>query len=105
MYHINSLYDPPQLSKKKASDLKHMINVTLVCINALTRLNVPICNADHRIVHYLLNKLPASTVQSWEYNLGNSVNILTFSQQINRRHGLPADPPTAPCIGVIVCTP
>ncbi|XP_033239077.1 uncharacterized protein [Drosophila pseudoobscura] len=75
MYHMNGLYDLPQLTKEQSADIKHMLNVATVCLNAFKNLDV-----QHWMAHHLTSRLPSPTLQAWELHLGSSAELATFSQ-------------------------
>ncbi|XP_070138593.1 uncharacterized protein [Drosophila bipectinata] len=78
MHHMNALYDLPFISRESSSEIKHMLNVTNVCINEFNRLKTNIHSSTQWIVHHLIARLPTTTVQAWEHCLGNSSDIPSF---------------------------
>ncbi|XP_070134061.1 uncharacterized protein [Drosophila bipectinata] len=79
MHHMNALYDLPFISRESSSEIKHMLNVTNVCINEFNRLKTNIQSSTQWIVHHLIARLPTTTVQAWEHCLGNSSDIPSFT--------------------------
>lgn len=79
MHNMNTMSNLPVLAKERSEDIKRMLNVATVCINAMEKLDIPIRQCDHWIAHHLSTKLSKETHQAWEHHLGNNRNIPTFN--------------------------
>lgn len=68
MHHMNALYALPAVNKENSEDIKVMLNVANVCVNAFRRMHIPIDECDHWIAHFLATRLSTVTHQAWEHH-------------------------------------
>lgn len=63
---MNQFSSQPNITRENAVEIKHLVETSRSCLNALRQLQIPIDTCDQIFVHFLIEKLPKFTHQLWE---------------------------------------
>lgn len=80
MHHMHSLLNLPCQQTETSDGIKSLLNTAQVCINGLTRLELPIGEFDHWIAHVLSTKISKQSHEAWEHHLGSKCEIPTYKE-------------------------
>lgn len=75
---MNQFSSQPNITRENAVEIKHLVETSRSCLNALRQLKIPIDTCDQIFVHFLIEKLPKLTHQLWEQKVGDSADIPVF---------------------------
>lgn len=77
---LSNLFNLPTLKAENASGIKNILHSTRQSLVTLQNLGLEIDKWDCFVIFLIQNKLPRSTVESWENKLGNRRDIPSYKE-------------------------